>query len=116
MTFGGASYRDNKNHGYDLSWTDFTILAKGYYHHTFLVVEKWDVYDSPLLGLKFHTSTYSYNEPDYSSFKHTEASVGPAVGLAVGGRFYISKNFGFYAEVSHGYNVDYLKIGLALKF
>lgn len=116
VSFGGASYRDSKNHGYDLSWSDFTILAKGYYHHTFLVGEKWDVYGSPLVGLKFHTYSYTYNDPDYSNYKEAEASVSPAVGLAVGGRFYVSKNFGFYAEVSHGYNVDYLKLGLAFKF
>lgn len=116
MNFGSASYRDTKGHGYDLSWSDITFLTKGYYHHTFLVGEKWDVYGSPLLGLRFRTSQISYNDPDYSTFSDSEAGVSPAVGVAVGGRFYVAKNFGFYAEVSQGYNVDYMKIGFAFKF
>lgn len=116
MSFGGASYRDNKGNCYDLNWSEITFLTKGYYHHTFLVGEKWDVYGSPLLGLRFRSSTVTYNHSDYSSFSDSDAGVSLAAGIAVGGRFYVAKNFGFYAEVSQGYNVDYMKIGFAFKF
>lgn len=116
MSFGGVSYRDNKGNCYDLNWSEITFLTKGYYHHTFLVGEKWDVYGSPLLGLRFRSSAVTNNHSDYSSFSDSDAGVSLAAGIAVGGRFYVAKNFGFYAEVSQGYNVDYMKIGFAFKF
>lgn len=116
MSFGSAVYRDNNGKGYDLSWSDITFLTKGYYHHSFLVGEKWDVYGSPLLGLRFRTYNYTYNDSFYNSYSESDAGVNLAIGIAVGGRYYVSKNFGFFAEVSQGYNVDYMKIGLAVKF
>lgn len=114
MAFYSWNYHDSKGYGWNEKWSDITVLAKGYYHHTFLVGEKWDVYGSPLLGLRFRTHTYSY-DPGYYYNNSTYSGVSPAIGVAIGGRYYVSKVFGFFAEVSQGYNVDYAKIGFAFK-
>lgn len=114
MWFSSQDYKDNLGYGWHKNWSDITVLAKGYYHHTFLVGEKWDVYGSPMIGLKFRT--YSFTSDSYYVNANTnDAGVLPAIGVAVGGRYYVSKVFGFYAEVSQGYNVDYAKIGFAFK-
>lgn len=116
MAFASQTYRDKFGYGWDSKWSDVTVLAKGYYHHKFLVGEKWDVYASPLIGLRFRTYTYSYNNAVYNNRYYSDAGASPAVGVAVGGRYYVSDFFGFYAEVSQGFNVDYAKIGFAFKF
>lgn len=116
MWFSSQDYKDYWGDGWHKKWTDITILAKGYYHHTFLVGEKWDVYASPMVGFKIRTYSYTYNDPYYANYSTSDAGLYPAVGVAVGGRYYVSKAFGFYAEVSQGYNVDYAKIGFAFKF
>jgi hypothetical protein len=114
--FGSYNYRDSWGDGWNVRWSDITVLARGYYHHEFLVGEKWDVYASPMVGLKFRTYSYTYNDPYYSNSHNSDAGVYPAFGVALGGRYYVSKAFGFYAELSQGYNVDYAKIGFAFKF
>lgn len=110
------SYTDSWGNGWSSNWFYYTILAKGYYHHTFLVGEKWDVYASPLAGLRFRSYNYTYNHPSYAHNYNSDSSVYPALGVCVGGRYYVSKAFGFYAEISQGYNVDYIKGGFAFKF
>jgi len=113
---GHTAYKDSWGYGYTNNWTNVTALFKGFYHHKFLVGEKWDVYAAVCAGIRYWAYTYTYNDVRYATDPYGYASVLPALGVSVGGRFYVSKTFGFYAEVSEGYNVDYAQVGFAFKF
>jgi hypothetical protein len=115
LSTAAQTYRDKFGYGWDKRWTDISVLFRGFYHHKFLVGEKWDVYASLMGGIRQRTYTFSNNSPYYDNYKSTDGGIAPAVGVAIGGRFYVSKNFGFYAELSQGYNVDFAQIGLAFK-
>lgn len=114
--FGSSSYRDSRGYGWDKQWVDIAAVAKGFYHHKFLVGEKWDVYGAALLGLRFRSYNFSTNDVYYDYAKDTYNVVAPVIGAGIGGRYYVSKTFGFYAEVNGGYNCDYAQIGFAFKF
>jgi hypothetical protein len=118
LSYWGASqnYRDVYGDGYDSRWNDLRVLFKGYYHHKFLVSDKWDVYAAVMLGFKYRTFTYTPVYTRYSYVVNDESGVYGAGGVAIGGRFYVTPNFGFYAEAGAGANVDYIQAGLAFKF
>jgi hypothetical protein len=110
------NYRDVYGEGYDSHWSDLTVLAKGYYHHKFLVSDRWDVYAAVLLGFKYRSFTYT---PVYTRYQYTvndDSGVYGAGGVALGGRFYVSRSVGFYAEVAAGSNVNFIQGGIAFKF
>ena len=113
------TYRDANGYGWDKHWTDFSILFRGLYHHKFLVGEKWDVYAAAMAGVRYRTYSFTRNDPYnyYNSYDSKEAGAAPAVGIALGGRYYVSKSFGFYAELSEGYNINtFAQVGFAFKF
>lgn len=115
MWFGSQNYSDRFGHEWDKKWTDVTTLVKGYYHHKFLVSDKWDVYAAVMAGVKYRS--YTYNTNDLYYYQNTnETGAYAAGGIAIGGRIYISKSFGFYAEAGAGLNVDYIQAGFAFKF
>ncbi|MBS1637440.1 MAG: hypothetical protein JST26_16105 [Bacteroidetes bacterium] len=114
--FASNTYRDNAGHGWDKHWSDFTVVAKGYYHHKFLVKDKFDVYGSAMLGLKFRSYSFTATDPYYEYAKDSYSSVYPVVGAGIGARYYVSKSFGFYAEVNEGFNVNFAQVGFAFKF
>lgn len=114
--FGSSSYRDKFGYGWNKQWADFSAIAKGFYHHKFLVGEKWDVYGAALLGLRFRSYNFSTNDVYYEYARDSYSTVAPVIGAGIGGRYYVSKAFGFYAEVNGGYNCDYAQIGFAFKF
>lgn len=116
MWFGSQNYSDKYGHEWDKRWTDVTTLVKGYYHHKFLVGEKWDVYAAVMAGIKNRSYTYTTNDGYYIYENRNETGIYPAGGIAIGGRFYVSKVFGFYAEAGAGVNVDYIQAGFAFKF
>jgi hypothetical protein len=113
---GHSSFRDGRGNGWNSSWTNVTALFKGFYHHKFLVGEKWDVYASLAGGIRYLAYSYSYTDSEYAIDPYASAAVAPAIGVSLGGRYYVGKTFGFYAEISQGYNVDYAQIGFAFKF
>lgn len=110
------SYRDYNGHGWNSNWSDLRLLVKGYYHHKFLVGEKWDVYAAVMLGFRYRFYSFTANDAYYTNSGITDTGVAPAGGIAVGGRYYVSDRFGFYAELGAGVNVDYAQIGFAFKF
>lgn len=116
MWFGSRNYSDRFGHEWDKRWTDVTTLVKGYYHHKFLVGEKWDVYAAAMVGVKYRSYTFTSNDQYYYYENSNETGAYFAGGIAVGGRFYVSKTFGFYAEAGTGVNVDYIQAGFAFKF
>jgi len=114
--YGSQSYIDKSGNSWDKKWTDITILFKGYYHHKFLVGEKWDVYAALLGGIKNRAYSYKTNNNVYENKFRNESGVYPAAGISVGGRYYVSKVFGFYLEGGAGINIDYIQGGFAFKF
>lgn len=114
--FGSQNYSDKNGYTWERKWTDLTVVFKGYYHHKFLVGEKWDVYGAALIGIKHRTYSYTSNNPNNLNTYADETGVYPAGGVALGGRFYVSKVFGFYAEAGAGVNTDYIQGGFAFKF
>lgn len=115
-TFASNTYRDPYGRGWDKHWTDFSIAAKGFYHHKFLVKDRWDVYGSVSLGVKFRNYSFTYTDPYYSYARDSYSSASPIVGVGVGARYYVTNAFGFYAELGAGYNAEYAQIGFAFKF
>lgn len=109
-------YTDKWGFGWNKNWTDVTVLVKGYYHHKALVGEKWDVYATVMAGIKHRTYSYTNNDPFYNNAYADESGVYPAGGISIGGRYYITKSFGFYAEAGGGLNTDYVQGGFAFKF
>lgn len=116
MWFGSQNYSDRNGYQWDKRWTDVTTLVKGYYHHKFLVSDKWDVYAAVMAGIKHRSYTYTTNDTYYYYQNTDETGIYPAGGIALGGRIYISKVFGFYAEAGAGLNIDYIQAGFAFKF
>lgn len=114
--FASQHYTDKRGYGWDKRWTDVTALVKGYYHHKKLVGEKWDVYAAVMAGIKHRTYSYTNNDPFYNNAYRDESGIYPAGGVAIGGRYYVSKVFGFYAEAGAGINIDYVQAGFAFKF
>ena len=114
--FASQNYVDKFGYGWKKTWTDVTVLFKGYYHHKFLVGEKWDVYASLMAGITHRTYSYTTSDVFYNNAYKDESGISPAGGVAIGGRFYVSKVFGFYAEAGGGLNVDYVHAGFAFKF
>ena len=113
---GHSSFRDGKGHGWNSNWTNITALFRGFYHHKFLVGEKWDVYAALAGGIRYQAYSYTFTDDDYAYDPYGYVALAPAVSVSVGGRYYVGEKFGFYAEVSQGWNVDYAQIGFAWKF
>jgi hypothetical protein len=67
-------------------------------------------------GIRYQAYNYTYTDNEYAYDPYGYAAVAPAVGVSIGGRYYVGKTFGFYAEVSQGWNIDYAQIGFAFKF
>ena len=116
LWFGSQNFSDKDGHQWEKKWTDVTTLVKGYYHHKFLTKEKWDVYGAVLAGVKYRSYTYTANDLNYIYQNTNETGAYPAGGVAIGGRIYVSKTFGFYAEAGAGVNIDYIQGGFAFKF
>jgi hypothetical protein len=116
LWFGSQKYSDNYGHEWHKKWTDVTTLVKGYYHHKFLVSDKWDVYAAVMAGIKHRSYTYTTNDQYYYYQNSDETGVEAAGGIALGGRIYITKSFGFYAEAGAGLNIDYIQGGIVFKF
>jgi hypothetical protein len=111
----GYKYSFLSNYGgYDASWSDFVIGARGTYHLTILKDKNnhFDPYAGVLLGVRIHTyrNTY-YDEFDNS---YDAGGVLPATGVFVGAKYNFTKAFGAFAEV--GYDISIIRIGLNFNF
>ena len=104
----------NNYGGYDASWSDFIIGARGTYHLTILKDKNnhFDPYAGVLLGMRFHTYRNTYE--DYYDKHYDNSSVLPAAGVFVGAKYNFTKSFGAFAEV--GYDISILRIGLNFNF
>lgn len=114
--FASSSYRDSRGEGWNWRWADYTIAAKGFYHHKALMGENWDIYGAAILGIRYRKHTFSTTDPYYDYVREDYRTVASVFGIGIGGRYYVNQTFGFYAEFDLGYNADYAQIGLAFKF
>lgn len=98
--------------GYDWSWTDFVIAARGSLHVDLLEVDKLDTYGGIALGVRAETYKYvTYIYPNYVDAK--ESTIHPLFALYIGGRYYFTDNFAAFGEL--GYGLGYLTLGLSYK-
>lgn len=106
----------NNNYYYRNSWSNFMVAARLAYHADALNFNKGEVYFGGLAGLRFQTYHYETNNPDpyADNYSVTSGNVFPTFSIFVGGRYYLTKNIGLFAEV--GYGISYLTGGLSFKF
>jgi len=94
---------------YDYSWNDFYFGARGLFHFTIIPVDKLDVYAGIGAGLRIDS------EPDWVYENHpSDIHFGPYGGVFAGARYYFTDRFAAFAEV--GYEISWLKVGVAFKF
>lgn len=114
---GLKTYKYSGGYGsykYTQKWSYRVIGIRSAYHYNGIDNEKLDVYGGVMLS--YNLLNYKYSDNDsYADYQYA-GSYGNAAGFTayVGGRYYIGKNFGLFAEL--GYGVSYLNMGAALKF
>jgi hypothetical protein len=94
--------------GSDYSWNDFYFGARGLFHFTIIPVEKLDVYAGIGAGLRIDS------EPDWTHDYSSSIGFGPYGGVFAGARYYFTDKFAAFAEL--GYEISWLKVGVAFKF
>ncbi len=106
----------NNNYYYKNSWSNFLVAVRGVYHADALNFEKGELYFGGLAGLRFQNYHYETNNPDpyADNYYVNSGNVFPTFSVFVGGRYYLTKNIGLFAEV--GYGISYLTGGLSFKF
>ena len=105
----GYQYSGYHYFGYDYSWNDFYFGARGLFHFTIIPVEKLDVYAGIGAGLRIDS------EPDWADPDDAvDFGFGPYGGVFAGGRYYFTDKFAAFAEL--GYEISWLKLGVAFKF
>ncbi|MFH1121938.1 MAG: hypothetical protein V1775_19125 [Bacteroidota bacterium] len=102
--------------GYDFSWTDYIVAARGALHIDLLDVENLDTYGGVALGLRFES--YKHYDlvgiyPNYEYDKVTTSTAHPLFAVYAGGRYYFADKFAGFAEL--GYGLGYFTIGLSYK-
>lgn len=106
--FGFA--QSSENWGlWELSYTHIILGARGSYH--FYSNKQWDCYGGLMIGYNIVSS--SVDGPDEDGYNYSAASSELTYSLHAGARYYISQNFGFYAEL--GYGVVYLNLGATFR-
>jgi hypothetical protein len=107
---GMSSYKYEWTYLYTWGWkyTSIIIGARGTYHYE--LVDNLDTYGGLLLGFNIITSKV-YGDSQWVT--GTASGSGLAYSFFVGGRYFISDNFGVMAEL--GYGIAYLSLGITLK-
>ena len=110
------SYTSGSN-TYDSTWDEYDwtykqsstlVAAKGYFHYSFLDVEKLDTYAAISLGYYIHSGKYT----GYYNSKYSGG--GLFYGFAVGARYWFTDLIG--ANLEAGYGLSWLKAGVTFKF
>ena len=98
---------------YKESMTRMCFGVRGTFH--FQLTEKLDTYAGLMLGLYTYSYKYSYNPAYdyYSGYNTRNNSSDLAFSSFIGARWYMSKNFGFNAEL--GYGFTYISAGITFK-
>jgi hypothetical protein len=99
--------------GYDWSWTDYVVAARGSLHVDLLDIDKLDTYGGVALGIRAETwKYYTYDiNTNYRNVK--ESTIHPLFAFYAGGRYYFTEKFAAFGEL--GYGLGYFTIGASLK-
>lgn len=110
------TYDDTYGDHYSETWKTSLFAVRGTWHPDFLVTDKYDVYVGLQLGFYHYGYTYTASGPYVSQYNYNSNPSSGGLGYAgfVGGRYYFTDNIGAFAEI--GYDISYLKFGLAFKF
>lgn len=99
--------------GYDWSWNDLYVGARGALHLSSISSEKLDVYGGVSLGLRFYTyptvvysGLYNY---DIQKKTHTAGFFG----IFAGAKYFFTDKIAGFAEL--GYDISWLKLGVSFK-
>lgn len=117
LSYQGAKwdYIDGYGDSYHETWKIFFFGLRGTWHPDFLVSDKYDVYLGAQLGYYHYGYTYTESGPYVNNYHYSNPySSHVGIGAFVGGRYYFTQNFGVFGEA--GYDISYLKLGVALKF
>jgi hypothetical protein len=109
LSIGGiAGYKHGSwsGYGYNGSYNDIIIAARGALHSDIFKVEKLDTYAGVTLGLRIHNEDYPYTSYD-NDFTN------PLFGIYAGARYYFTNNLAGFGEIGAG--TGYLTLGLSLK-
>ncbi len=110
---GFATYSYKYYDYYQEKMTRMCFGARGTFH--FQLTEKLDTYAGVMLGLYTYGYKYSYN-PAYSYYNDYSVRDNYsdfAFSSFIGARWYMSKNFGFNAEL--GYGFTYISAGITFR-
>jgi len=118
INYQGASYSstDGVGDNYKETWNTTYFGVRGIYHPDFCNGKNYDVYAGIQLGYVHYGYSETVSGPNSGYFQNSSGGLSSGVwpGIVVGGRYYFTDNIGAFAEI--GYDIDYLKIGLAFKF
>ncbi|MDY0103309.1 MAG: hypothetical protein RBS07_10245 [Lentimicrobium sp.] len=107
-----ASY--NWLSGYDWSWTDYIIAARGSLHADIFQVDNLDTYGGIAVGIRAETWKYFTYDPFANVYGDVkESTIHPLFAFYIGGRYYFSDNFAAFGEL--GYGLGYLTLGVSYK-
>ncbi|TGE27267.1 hypothetical protein [Hymenobacter metallicola] len=109
---GLVGYRADtwKYAGYRGTWSNTYVALRGTYHYNIFQTPKLDTYAGLTLGVR----VFSYSDNDDSSADYYSSSTYAHSGIFAGARYFFTNNIGAFAEL--GYDMSYLKVGLAAKF
>jgi len=113
---GSLSYQAGGYHyvgGYNAGYGALVLAARGAYHPDFMEGKNYDVYGALQLGIRYYHYYDQFFDHMYGNTSYDYNNFYPFASIVVGGRYYFSSNIGVFAEL--GYDVCYLKAGIALK-
>ena len=110
---GLSSYSYKYYDYYKENMTRMCFGVRGTFH--FQLTDNLDTYAGVMLGLYTYSYKYSYNPAYdyYSGYNTRNNSSDLAFSSFIGARWYMSKNFGFNAEL--GYGFTYISAGITFK-
>lgn len=94
---------------YGWKYSDIIVGARGAFHYSF--AKKLDTYAGVILGYDI-VSSKSYGS--WASDNSTASSSSLVYGAYIGARYYFTDSIGAFAEA--GYDISWLKLGLAFRF
>jgi len=102
----------NTTYGYEFTYTQFAVGARGMYHFNFL--EKMDVYGGLTLGYVFADTNAKYTG-NWSGTIPQPANISYVLwGLNVGARYFFTDSLGAYAELGYS-GLQFFSLGVAVK-
>jgi hypothetical protein len=104
----GIKHASWSDYGYNGSYNDIIIGARGAIHYDLFKVNKLDTYGGLAVGARIHNEKFPYSQYVLNNYANV------LFALYIGGRYYFSDNFAAFGEL--GYGLGYLTLGISYKF